>query len=860
MSSHDLLQAGATALKQQRYAEAVQIFENFCYNQTDAEPKAQIQAQMWLVKAYQANGQLPNAIALCQQMTLAGYPETVQTWAQKLLPTLGAPLATDGSETIPSTPSSDASAVGTGSVEATPMDAGASVCLGDFVAEPAPAASSNLSPEAAAQRLSDGNKALKMQRFADAVTALTAYCAAMEVSGSTEDSNYGQAQMWLVKAYKGDGQTEAAIALCGQLLDNEKEYIRTWAKQFYQTLAPDAPLPSDNADTSTHASTDEGMDPERGDRAHRSASFAQAATGTGPEDAHPNLPKAGRAKQRGIKLKMKGITANLAVASGGTLVLLFGMILVLVLTLSLIMNSDNPTQGFLTSVGITLLFNVAVFFLSPFIMDLIQQWFYQARWSNLSEVERRSPETARILREVCRKHNIQQPRLGIIEDDNPTAFTYGSLPNSARLVVSQGLFKYLDDDEVAAVYAHELGHIVHWDFAVMTLASTLVQITYLIYSYSRQLLRNLGDSDVEKQIKNGLQGAVWVAYAFYVVGEYLVLYLSRTREYYADHFAAEVTGNPNALSRALVKIAYGILEEGKRGGEPSRVLQGTRALGIADPKSAAFTGTAYRVAADPAKVGQVFLWDMFNPWAWWMELNSTHPLTGKRVRALSTYAEQLGIDVEFDMARVVREGKGLNKRKLYGSFALDLVLMQGQWIGTVLGAAIGSLLGNPLLALALLAMGFGLGTLLRLFAMYPDYRKAPATDILSLMADPYSSPLRGRPVKLTGEIIGRGIPGYQAGSELQLQDSSGLIFLRYASFLGPLGNFLFGISKAEQYIDAKVVVVGWFRRGGAGWVDLVRMNCDRAPTVNSYPRTWDMILGALTITLGIAMLPAALFS
>ena len=94
----------------------------------------------------------------------------------------------------------------------------------------------------------------------------------------------------------------------------------------------------------------------------------------------------------------------------------------------------------------------------------------------------------------------------------------------------------------------------------------------------------------------------------------------------------------NALSRALVKIAYGIVEEGSRQEEPSTLLEGTRALGIYDAKAATSTGTAYDcIASSPEKIGRVFLWDMFNPWGWWMELNSTHPLTGKRVRALSTY-------------------------------------------------------------------------------------------------------------------------------------------------------------------------------------------------------------------------------
>ncbi|MEH2243633.1 M48 family metalloprotease [Nostoc sp.] len=105
-----------------------------------------------------------------------------------------------------------------------------------------------------------------------------------------------------------------------------------------------------------------------------------------------------------------------------------------------------------------------------------------------------------------------------------------------------------------------MGHIVHWDFAVMTVASTLVQICYLIYITARRFGRSGGDS----KIKDAMQTAALVAYLFYVLGTYLLLYLSRTREYFADHFAAESTGNPNGLSRALVKIAYGILEEGSR--------------------------------------------------------------------------------------------------------------------------------------------------------------------------------------------------------------------------------------------------------------------------------------------------------
>ncbi len=829
-SPSGLLQTGLNALKQRRYPEAIQAFETLCKSQAQNRSKEFFQAQMYLVKAYQESGQSTKAIALCQEMAACEY-EQVREWAQRILPTLSS--ATDEASTSVSAEAT------TASKPARP--------------EPAlltPSPHDLLPPERSTELLNAGNKALKVRRFADAIDNLEKYCRGTDPG----DSNYAQAQMWLVKAYKGNEQTEQAIALCRQLLESEKEYVRIWAKQFLLTMVPaESPLQESEESSASGA-------PAAGNAAQSSSSAKNArgnAQGSGPQAAASSLPKAGRSNRRGVKLPMKGVAASLSMASGVTLSLLFGMILVLCLSLLLIMGNDNPTAGLLIAIGTTILVNAAIFFISPIIMDFIQGLLYGTRWISLSEVERYSPETGKVIREVCQQKKIKQPRLGIIEDQNPTAFTYGSLPNSARLVVSRGLFTYLDDDEIATVYAHELGHIVHWDFAVMTLASTLVQIAYLLYTY----INKIADQVNNDQFKNSARGVTLMAYVFYVVGEYLLLYLSRTREYYADHFAAEVTGNPNGLSRALVKIAYGILEEGKRSKEPSTVLQGTRALGIADPKSAAFTGTAYRVASEPQKIGRVFLWDMFNPWAWWMELSSTHPLTGKRVRALSTYAEQLGLDTEFAMGTVMREGRTLNKRKLYGSFAIDVFVLWADKVGALLGLLIGMAFAvvnrNPAIIFSPMLIGFGFGTLLKMVFMYPDFNQAPETDVLTLMSDPYASPLRGRAVKLAGEVIGRGDAGYKFGSDLKMQDPTGMIYLRYTSRFGPLGNFLFGMGQANSFMNREVEVVGWFRRGIMPWIDMVKMDCPSKWTVTSHPRFWLLILGLASIILGF-FLPSLL--
>lgn len=676
------------------------------------------------------------------------------------------------------------------------------------------------------ESLQAGLAALKQGNYRQAISKLEA-CCDRALPGSKEQL---QAQQYLAKAYWHSGHTEKATALCQKLAQSDQPPIQRWATQALEKLQAMAQVAQPDSSNSSDS----------------------------PDSPAP-IQKAGRAAAAGVKLVMKGVASNLAMASGVTIALLFGMVFVLCLALVLIYGSDNPGLGLAIAVVLTLLFNTVVFFLSPFLMDLMQQWLYGTRWVSLSEVERYSPESARVIRRICADRKLKQPKLGIIDDQNPTAFTYGSLPDTARLVVSQGLFTYLDDDEAATVYAHELGHIVHWDFAVMTVASTLVQIMYLIYSFARRMSRGGGNS----KGKDIAASAAIAAYVFYIIGTYLVLYLSRTREYFADHFAAEMTGNPNGLSRALVKIAYGIVEEGKRQQEPSRLLEGTRALGIYDAKAASSTGTAYRISADTAQVGRVFLWDMFNPWGWWMELQSTHPLTGKRVRALSTYAEQLGLDVEFNMAQVVAEGKRLNKSRLYSSFFGDLILYGSEFIGAIAGFIAGSLLaaatGDQMLLLAGILIGLGIGILVKAFVMYPEFHRAPESDILTLMTDPYASPLRGKPVKLDGELIGRGDSGYRFGSDLKLQDRSGMIFVRYASRLGPIGNFLFGLKRVQGLIGTPVYATGWFRRGIMPWIDLVQFQSRNGTVINSYHRFWQFVVGggALLVGLLLPMLMAA---
>ncbi len=117
------------------------------------------------------------------------------------------------------------------------------------------------------------------------------------------------------------------------------------------------------------------------------------------------LRKAGRSPKAGVKLIQK-TGGNLVLASGVTIVMLFGMVLALSLASVLIINSPDPVIRLAIALPITLIFNIAAFFLSPYLMDLTQNWLYNTRWVPLAEIESKSPETAKVIQKICQQRNL----------------------------------------------------------------------------------------------------------------------------------------------------------------------------------------------------------------------------------------------------------------------------------------------------------------------------------------------------------------------------------------------------------------------------------------------------------------------
>lgn len=569
-----------------------------------------------------------------------------------------------------------------------------------------------------------------------------------------------------------------------------------------------------------------------------------------------------------------------------TLTFLVGFVFTTVVAVAVAAELELPI-ALLVSVGITCLWSLLVWLISPFIMDLVQRWLYQARNVTLEDLGRERPAVANFLYGVCQKHRIPVPRLKLIDDMTPQAYCYGSYAGNARLVVTQGILHYLDDEEAKAVYAHELGHIVHRDFIVMTIASTLLQILWNVYVVTKSVRG--------KNNSRPLMPVALAALAFYWVGQYLLLFLSRAREYYADAFSAQETGNPAALSLALVKIAYGITRETPTP-LATKLLGGTRALGISDPKSAGAAGMAFRVmqsqaavagpavpyggAAAPAygmqvpatldavrRIEKVLLFDLYNPWATVLELGSTHPLTGKRIRALGEQSKAQGRPPLLSLDRVDASGQALDMTRMYSSFFFEVVIY---FLPHILGLfALLLVIGLGLVGSAELAVpaiggvisAIGLGMTIKGLYRFGPLGEPPAASVLELMSDPYASPLRGRPVRLTGTVVGRADAGNKLGEDFMVEDhSGGLMAINYESPFGFLGNFWFAARSVGRLIQQNVEVVGWFRRGVTQQIDLKRMQTANAERVSSFTGFWGKAFGVVVMLAGIAVAVALFLS
>lgn len=507
---------------------------------------------------------------------------------------------------------------------------------------------------------------------------------------------------------------------------------------------------------------------------------------------------------------------------------------------------ETGTLGLVPGLILVVIINTVMFFVSPWFTDVMLRWVNSVEFLDDGTLASRYPHVHAIMHDVAREYRFTAPDVGIIPDRNPTAFTYGIFRSKARIVLTEGIFEYLNEEETRAVVAHELGHIVNRDFLVMTVAGMLVQLLYVIYSTLTRQARQTGQRSSDRK-GNNLFFVGLAAYVMYLLGTYILLYLSRTREYLADAFAAERV-EARHLANALVKIAYGIATTTDT--EQSReLLASTRHMGVVDFKGAQHLGLVAEAArVTPEATANSMLFDIYNPWATVVELSSTHPLTGRRIQALGAIAaaKRQGFQ-DIDVEAAARRAN-VDRPALWRKFLRELAIVAIPAAAVVLTLGIGALTESAVVALLALPVG-ALAWLFLIPVTYPTSPPAE-TNAVTLMGDVAASPVVGQPVHLEGEVIGRAVAGSVIGEDTIFADPTGRMMVDFRSLFGPLGDVWTGWRRVAQHIGQKGEVTGWFRRGMGGHVIMSDLSTT-AGHLKAYPQYAGVVV-PLIIFAGIA--------
>jgi heat shock protein HtpX len=158
-----------------------------------------------------------------------------------------------------------------------------------------------------------------------------------------------------------------------------------------------------------------------------------------------------------------------------------------------------------------------------------------------------------LVRGLTQKMGLPMPKLWIIPEDSPNAFATGRDPQHASVAVTEGILRLMNDRELEGVIAHELGHVLHRDILISSIAATLASaITFL-----SRMAFFFGGSRDEEDRGGGWSGLLMLILAP-IAAMLIQLSISRTREFSADAASAKYTGSPDGLISALGKLETGV--------------------------------------------------------------------------------------------------------------------------------------------------------------------------------------------------------------------------------------------------------------------------------------------------------------
>jgi Zn-dependent protease with chaperone function len=508
---------------------------------------------------------------------------------------------------------------------------------------------------------------------------------------------------------------------------------------------------------------------------------------------------------------------------------------------------------------------IALFSASPWLLDGLLQQFYQLQPMSLSQLEHYSLESVRLLKRVSHQRRRPVPGLSVLPLAAPIAFSYGALPQLARIAVSQGLLEQLRDDEIAAIYAAELGHLDHWDVGVLSGLVLVAQLPYRVYWAAA----TWGNQQSNRALQSLAVLGSSIGYGCYWCCRLTGLWLSRVRLYYSDRRATNLTGNPNGLTRALLKVTIGIAAEIQRQGYTHPLLESFDLLMPVTPAAALTLGSLYPHMPTSA----LMTWDRSHPYRRWFASVSSHPLLGDRLYRLSGYGQRWHLEPELEWGQSVGQAAHSNRQTpAFRRLLLQIAPLVGALVGLAIGLVLGLLgwatyqarsysfdwlwYGREAIVWGCVLLGFGIGLLIQINPAFGDLPRSshqPEPDLAELVSDFNLLPIDSTPVRFQGKLLGRCHLLNRCYQDLMLQTSFGLVRLHYTSRGGVLGNLCSQSQRPTDLIQPNetVSVTGWFRRGATPWIDVDTIQTKRGITVRSGYPIWLTIVAITSALWGV---------
>ncbi len=187
---------------------------------------------------------------------------------------------------------------------------------------------------------------------------------------------------------------------------------------------------------------------------------------------------------------------------------------------------------------------------------IMAQWYFSDKivlWTSGAKIvsKEQYPRLHNIVEDLVNKDGIPKPLMAVVNSAVPNAFATGKSPTSSLIAVTSGILDLLDDEELEAVIGHELTHVRNRDVLVLTLASVFSTLAW----YLAQFGFFGGYQSRSRDGGSATAVVILVAIMTWVVSFLIIRAISRYREYSADRGGAIMTGKPDKLANALLKIS-----------------------------------------------------------------------------------------------------------------------------------------------------------------------------------------------------------------------------------------------------------------------------------------------------------------